>query len=73
MTQHSCMSAFEKRALDRELRQIGLSGEMANAATRVASKHVDVALESRRVEWARVVTHLSFINHQQPQAQQEEG
>ena len=77
MTQRSCMTAFEKRSLDRELRQIGLSGEMANAATRVASKHVDVALESRRMEWVRTAVHLSFINHQQhdqqPQTQEVEG
>jgi len=61
--QHSCLSPFEKRAMDRELRQIGLTGNMANAAVRVASRHLDVALQSRRIEWARMVTAISYANH----------
>lgn len=63
MTQHSALSAFEKRAMDRELRRIGLTGDMANAAVRVASRHLDVALQSRRIEWARMVTAISYANH----------
>ena len=75
MTLHSTLSPFEKRAMDREFRQLGISTSMANACTKVASRHLDVAMEVRRLEWARAVTHLSFLNHQnqdqQPQAQQE--
>lgn len=49
---HSILSPFEKRAMERELRRLGLTSDMATAATRVASRHLDVAMKVRRREWA---------------------
>ena len=73
MAQRSCLSPFEKRALDRELRALGLSGNMANACAKVASKHLDVAMECRRIEWARMVTAISYANHLEEGQQEVEG
>lgn len=49
---HSTLSPFEKRAMDMEFRRIGLTSAKASEATRVASRHLDVAMEVRRREWA---------------------
>ena len=73
MTQQSCLSPFEKRAMDRELRRLGMTGNMANAAVRVASRHLDVAMECRRIEWARMVTAISYAKHLEQNHQEVEG
>ena len=56
---HSTLSPFEKRTLERELKALGLPSNMALAATRVASKHMDVAMEVRRREWVAFAALLA--------------
>lgn len=60
---HSVLSPFEKRAMDREFRRLGLTSDMATAATRVASRHLDVAIQVRRREWLAMAGLTG--NHQQ--------
>lgn len=67
---HSTLSPFEKRAMERELRRLGLTSDMATAVTRVASRHLDVAMEVRRREWLAMA---GLTGHQTTMPQEVEG